>query len=191
MRLFYASFLDSVNMLTYESLVDRVSSAVPGVIRTIPNKTHHLTMAFLGEVEDKDLDRCLQTLESPAVKHAFGYSLAPPRILYSRRSPRLICADAEDGEERIISLQSTLRTAFLEHFPEAQIRAQSPHITLARFKRNSHPRVARPVSEALSSLTGFDLPRSDRLTSVHLVKSTLTSSGPVYESLAETHLRAG
>lgn len=191
MRVFYASFLESANMLAYESLVTEISAAVPGVIRPIPARTHHLTMAFLGEIENEDLEQYLHALESTASLRAFDYSLAQPRILYARRSPRLICADVEVGAERISSLQTLLREPILRRFPKSQIRAQSPHVTLARFKRNTRSRTAQPVSDALSSLAESALPKSDRLTSVHLVKSTLTSSGPVYESLAESHLRTG
>jgi 2'-5' RNA ligase len=191
MRLFYASFLDSANMLAYESLVTEISTAVPGVIRPIPARSHHLTMAFLGEIGDEDLDQSLQALESTASSQAFDFFLTRPRILYARRSPRLICSDVEEGAERISSLQALLRESILRRFPKSQIRAQSPHITLARFKRNARPRTAQTVSDALSGLAASTLPKSDRLTSVHLVKSTLTSSGPVYESLAEAHLRTG
>jgi 2'-5' RNA ligase len=116
---------------------------------------------------------------------AFDYSLARPRILYARRAPRLVCADVTDGADQIAALQAQLRDAFIQRFPKFQLRAQSPHVTLARFKRNAHPQTATPVSEALAELPSSALPRSDRLVSIQLVESDLTPSGPVYRRLAE------
>ena len=188
MRLFYASFLSSENMVAYEALVAEVSAAIPKVLRPIPPKTHHLTMAFLGELDRQDLDGCLEALEAVEESPAIDYSLAEPRILFARRTPRLICTDATDGAEQITSVQRKLRAAFVQRFPSFRLRVQSPHITLARFKRNAHPRSAKRVSEALSVLDESRLPRADRLESVHLVQSTLTSSGPVYESLGKVGL---
>ena len=190
MRLFYASFLDSENMRAYETLVASISAAVPNVIRPIPRRTHHLTMAFIGEIDDRDLDRCLQALEPIAGSQAFDYSLGSPRILYARRSPRLICVDVERGAEMIDSLQAVLRESILQRFPRSQIRAQNPHVTLARFKRNARPQSATGVSEALQAQPVPVLSQSDRLVSIHLVRSSLTSSGPVYESLGEVKLAA-
>lgn len=188
MRLFYASFLDSQNMEAYEALIARISAAVPRVLRPIPHGTHHLTMAFLGEIGDNDLDGCLQALASTVASSTFDYSLGSPRILYARRSPRLICVDVENGAEKIASLQAQLHAAFLRRFPQSQVRAQHPHITLARFTRNARPQSAAAVSSALEAQAPQRLPQSDRLLSIHLVRSSLTSSGPVYESLGEAKL---
>jgi len=187
-RLFYASFLDSQNMEAYEALIARISAAVPNVLRPIPRRTHHLTMAFLGEIEDNDLDRCLQALESTSASPSFDYSLGSPRILYARRSPRLICVDVERGSGEIASLQTLLSDSILQQFPKSEARAQNPHVTLARFKRNARPQSAAAVSEALQTQPLLELPQSDRLLSIHLVRSSLTSSGPVYESLGEAQL---
>ena len=55
MRLFYASFLSSENMQAYESLVAGVVADVPNGLRSIPERTHHLTLAFVGEVADGDV----------------------------------------------------------------------------------------------------------------------------------------
>jgi 2'-5' RNA ligase len=190
MRLFYASFLNSSNMRAYESMVARISAVGPRVIRPIPAATHHLTMAFLGEIEESDLTLCLEALEAVADSETFDYSLAQPRILYTRRVPRLICADIAEGAEKVAYLQAQLRDAFLERFPQLELRAQSPHITLARFKRHAHPKTARQVSEALAALQTTELPQRDHLESIQLVKSNLTSSGPVYESLGKATLKS-
>ena len=190
MRLFYASFLDSENMLGYETLVAEISQLAPGAIRPIPARSHHLTMAFLGEVPEGDLNKCLEALAAMEDSKPFDFSLARPRILYARRTPRLVCADVEENAREIVALQALLRDLLLQRFPDLRLRAHSPHVTLARFKRNAHPKAARPVADALATLEVQRIPRQDRLASIRLVKSTLTSSGPTYESVGEARLRS-
>ena len=190
MRLFYASFLDSQNMRAYEALVAETSQLAPGAIRPIPARSHHLTMAFLGEVPEGDLNKCLEVLAAVEDSRSFDFSLGQPRILYARRTPRLVCADVEKNAQEIVALQALLRKLLLQRFPDLQLRAHSPHVTLARFKRKAHPKAAGPVADTLATLETPKIPRQDRLVSIQLVKSTLTSSGPTYETVGEARLRS-
>ena len=52
MRLFFASFLGSDLMRSYESLVADLAAEVPDALRSVPKGTQHITLAFLGEIED-------------------------------------------------------------------------------------------------------------------------------------------
>ncbi|MGB5814446.1 MAG: RNA 2',3'-cyclic phosphodiesterase [Thermoanaerobaculia bacterium] len=188
MRLFYASFLDPENMSAYESLVARLQAEVPRALRPIPARTHHLTLAFLGEITDGDVDKCLEVLDSATGTAASSFSLGRPKILYGRGQPRLICADLVEGGEHVAALQEVLRVELLQQLPSLVVRPKPPHVTLARFDRRANRQTARRVEEALARQKDPEQTRTDRLVSVHLVKSSLTPNGPVYESLGEVAL---
>ena len=188
MRLFYASFLSSENMQAYESLVAGVVADVPNGLRSIPERTHHLTLAFVGEVADGDVGKCLQALEFAGEFSAFRFSLDRPRILYSRRSPRLVCAGLSNGSDRVSMVQKRLHEEYLGRFPDSDVRVKPPHVTLARFKKHAHRETAQKVADALSRRDGPSPGKTDSLTRVQLVKSVLTRTGPIYESLGESRL---
>lgn len=191
MRLFYASFLAAENMRSYEALVEGVLADVPTALRSVPTSSHHLTLAFVGNIDEPQLPDYLDVLESASPVQAFQFSLHPPRILYSRRRPRLVCADLSDGGARVQELQTLLLRELHRYFPSSQIRPKPPHVTLARFSKRANRQTARRVAESLSRREATGPARTDRMASVHLVRSTLTPSGPVYESLGETVLSGG
>lgn len=177
-------------MSTYESLVDHLRAQVPGALRPIPARTHHLTLAFLGEIAEGDVDKCLAVLESAESTSAASFSLGPPRILYGRGQPRLICADLVEGAEQVSELQTVLCRELLRVFPSLSVRPKPPHVTLARFGKRANRQQARGVEEALSRQQEPGRSLTDRLLSVQLVKSSLTPAGPIYESLGEAQLPA-
>ena len=188
MRLFYASFLAPENMSAYESLVGRLRTEVPQALRPIPARTHHLTLAFLGEMADDDTDKCLQVLDSLPSTTTASFSLGQPRILYGRGQPRLICTDLVEGAEHVSALQELLRAELRQALPALSVRPKPPHVTLARFNRKANRQTGRKVEEALSRHDGLEESRTDHLVSVQLVKSSLTPNGPIYESLGTATL---
>lgn len=181
MRLFVASFLSPENMEAYDSLVADVISDVPGTIRPVPSRTQHLTMVFLGDVAEADRPNCVQALECVREIETFRFTLGPARVLFSRRSPRLVCVDLVAESARVASVQQRLyeRLSVLLHTPIA--RPKPPHVTLARFGKRARREAADRVIESFSRKAEAIRTRIDHLTEVQLVQSTLTPDGPVYD----------
>lgn len=188
MRLFYASYLSAANMRAYQSLVDSLIGDVPGVIRSIPPKSHHLTLAFLGEVAESDLDNCLSALASVERMKAFPMLLGQPSILKGRGRPRLIHTSVTDGRERVSGVQATLIAHLSKSLPSVDLRLKPPHVTLARFNKSARAQQARQVDISLASHLDRSDPFEDRLTSVHLVESALKPTGPIYKTVREVSL---
>ncbi len=188
MRLFYAAYLSQENMRAYQALVDRLMAEVPGSLRSVPHQTHHLTLAFLGEIADSQLKACKVILESVASLDSFPLSLARPRVLKGRGRPRLICVDIADGKDRVEELQKSLSSALNERLDSIDLRPKPPHVTLARFNRNASRWQGRQVESALAGDLDLELPCADRFRAVDLVKSSLTPSGPIYETVARAEL---
>ena len=189
MRLFYASFLGPENAKSYDSLVAGVISCVPDTIRPVPPGTQHLTIAFLGDVADGDVPTCLQVLETASEIDAFSFTLSPPRILFARRSPRLVCVDLASESERVSMLQKHLYKGLSDRLPAPITPPKLPHITLARFRKNASREATRRVIESFSQRDEPSVTRTDYLIEVQLVRSTLTPKGPIYESIGESRCR--
>jgi 2'-5' RNA ligase len=188
MRVFYASFLSSENMRAYEELVAGAMGAVPHALRPVPTGTQHLTIAFLGDIAEGEVETYLEILAAVKDLEAIPFTLDEPSILYSRQTPRLVKAKLREGAERISRLQELIKRKLREYRPESVVRMQPPHVTLARFRKNVRRETARRVADWLARQDDASLPESDTLQRVELVRSTLTPQGPIYETVARTEL---
>ncbi len=190
MRLFYAACLSRENMDVYQALVDGLIQRVPGVLRSIPNRTHHLTLAFLGEIAGSEVQECSAAIDAVEGCEAFEYSLGRPSLLLGRGRPRLIRVSLSTGVQRVQEVQAALLASLATSHSSIDSRSKPPHTTLARFKKNAQRSQARRVEAAIDQCA-TPLPKGDQFSSVQLVKSTLTPSGPIYETLREVHLASG
>jgi 2'-5' RNA ligase len=136
----------------------------------------HITLKFLGEVDEKNLGRVKEALSAlrfePFEITLGGVRGNPPF------SPRVIWSEARDegGSRRLFALVEEALSPL--GIPKEK-RAYTPHATLARVKRFDPSLL--PV---LKSLEAEEF-GSCRVSSVKLKKSTLTPEGPNYEDLLE------
>jgi len=191
LRLFLATFLSPVNIAGYQAFVDRVMSEAPGALRPIPPESHHLTLAFLGELSDDHVEKCRAGLAGVRGFESFPFSLEPPRILMGRGRPRLICVGLGVGTRQVSEVQATLVSHLIKSLPSLEVRPKPPHVTLARFKKNAHRTQTAGVEEAIGRHFDTSRPWEDRLAEIHLVKSSLTPEGPIYESVQSVLLPTG
>ncbi|MCK5180642.1 MAG: RNA 2',3'-cyclic phosphodiesterase, partial [Candidatus Omnitrophica bacterium] len=154
-------------------------------IKWVKPENIHLTLKFLGDVKLKKIDALKQTLDgllqgSGPVDIELARLGAFPGIEY----PKVLWAGLkdEDGKiaQKVFALEDGLgRTGF-----KKEDKPFHPHVTIGRTRS---PKNLKLLSEALSN---YPLPIGLKQTALHitLYKSTLTSQGPIYESLNETKL---
>jgi len=188
MRLFFAAYLSPENMRAYQAFVDHLIAEVPGTLRSVPPQTHHLTLVFLGEVAEDDVAACTAALTGLRGVESFEYKLGPPALLMGRGRPRLVHASVTENIEAIAEIQARLISGTALAGSSIDTRPKPPHVTLARFKKNAPRWQARRLRLALERAGSSSLPETDRLASVRLVMSSLTPSGPNYETLRELRL---
>lgn len=104
---------------------------IPGA-RQVPDGQIHLTLAFLGEVDEETVATLtgeLSRIRSPS----FELCLSGAGCFPDRRRPRVLWVGLEQ-EQRLNDLVDLLRKAALECGIPQEDRPFSAHITLARFK---------------------------------------------------------
>ena len=104
---------------------------IPGS-RWVPVEQIHLTLAFLGEVDDATLDLLTKALASIRVP-GFTLRFSVTGCFPDRRRPRVLWVGLEP-EPLLNSLASLVREAVLASNIPQEERPFSPHITLARLK---------------------------------------------------------
>ncbi|HEY8479462.1 MAG TPA: RNA 2',3'-cyclic phosphodiesterase [Spirillospora sp.] len=160
---------------------------VPG-LRWVRRELLHVTLTFLGEVDDRTLDRLVPRLERAVGRHermllslagagAFPGNGAHARVLWTglygdRRAVARLAASTTAAGRRVGTL------------PDKH-RAFRPHMTLARSRK---PVDVRPFLEEMAAFAGTPW----TVDSVHLMRSHLPGKGDDrlrYESLKSWALR--
>lgn len=144
-------------------------------LRWTPPGKVHLTLKFLGDVTDEELQGLRAALRGVCAQHTpFDASLASIGAFPSERRARIVWAGTGSGSEELRALASDVEAAFVPLGFARESRAYVPHATLGRVR-------GKPVKLGLPAAVprepGFGVTR------VALVKSTLLPQGSVYEIL--------
>ncbi len=168
MRLFIAIELPEAVAGELKRLQNEIAG--PG-IRAV--KDFHLTLKFLGEVQESQLSRIKKELASIKF-NSFGAELTCIGVFPNPDRIRVIWAGLK--AEEIYSLQNEIDLALEQLFSKEQ--DFHPHLTLARV---SFLKDKAALKEKLDFLKPKNLKFDVK--EFHLIKSTLTPQGPIYETL--------
>jgi 2'-5' RNA ligase len=189
MRAFIAIELPREIKDSLVQLQDKLKSSSADVKWVEPNNIH-LTLKFLGEIEDERLGRINSILENIAENkipfHASISSIgAFPRI----SSPRVIWAGIDEGDKETKEIVKILEERIEKLGIPKEDRAFSSHITIGR--RRSGLNIDK-LSQSLKTLENDFAKRNlgFNVTKITLFNSTLTPKGPIYEVLKEANLKA-
>ena len=141
----------------------------------------HLTIVFLGDVDEKDVPSIVSSIDNAVVKYeSFDISLGGMGFFGDMRRPRVLWLGLDGEISRLASLQDDLQK-FLEVFGVKQEkRSFRPHLTLGRFRRP--PRDKSLLKSNLDKYKDVSGP-DGKLDELILFKSELRPGGSVYERL--------
>ena len=148
-------------------------------INWVSKKNLHLTLKFLGEVDEEKLPEIIKVIKEINSKK-FEVSLSNLGFFPSKEKPKVIWVGLEP-EDNVIELQQKVDEALLTVFPtEQQFQA---HLTLGRVKQI---RREKDFQASLDAITIDQL--NFKVTSFKLMKSVLRKSGAIYEELENVNL---
>ena len=190
MRLFIGSVLGDANQAALASAVRDLVASTHSVLRPIPAGTAHLTFSFIARAEVDDLARVVDVLRQVSVDWTpVAIELTAARVLAARRKPRLVYAPIAAGHHAMERMAAEVHAALTVAVPSLEPSpTRSPHVTLARFRKNARPTDAASVERALATSPLASLAVRDVVSSLQIVRSTLTPSGPEYHELAAVPL---
>jgi len=181
MRTFIAIELPEPILAAIAMLSDRLRASHARVTWVKPENMH-LTLRFLGEIDDENIRR-LNTILSDAYRCMIPFTLSVrgAGAFPNMRRPNVIWVGVESPGQSIemahLAAESAARAIGLP--PEE--RAFHPHLTLVRIK---DPREAPPIIDCLDRENDFNA-GDFTVKSVSLFSSRLTPHGPVYQRLQE------
>jgi 2'-5' RNA ligase len=135
-RLFVAVDVPDDLRDTIESeIVDRLRDQVPGARWTRP-EGRHLTLKFLGNVEDDRVPVITEAVRSAAGRHAaFEASFTEIGGFPNTRRPRVLWIGIGEGAEALSALAGSVEAAVEPLGFEPEGRPFRGHLTLARFPK--------------------------------------------------------
>jgi 2'-5' RNA ligase len=142
----------------------------------------HMTLKFLGEIEEKKLEGIKKIIEIVANKfHNFEINLKEFGFFPNEKNPRVFFLST-DKEEALKTIATNLEEE-LENIGFPKENRFKSHITLARFKsRKNLDCLKRKIKEVA-------IQEKFTINGITLFKSTLTKYGPIYEEIFKKSLK--
>jgi len=152
----------------------------------VPEENVHVTLAFLGDVEEQAVPALCDRLTTVAAGHP-AFSLVFDAVLArpSARHARMLWAAFSDPEEQCASLAADVAAAGEMAGSRADRRPFNAHVTLCRSRR---PRSIRDETLDGACGSGNGTHHSLSVPSITLCESRLTPRGAVYSTRATWEL---
>ncbi|MCS6916410.1 MAG: RNA 2',3'-cyclic phosphodiesterase [Chitinophagales bacterium] len=167
LRLFFALPLP---LPAARRLCDTLRRKTSQPIRWVLPEQQHVTVHFLGSVEEEQLPELCRKAEALCQQHQ-PFTLLLDHLTYvpSAQSPSMIWLRGQPSESF-----NQLAWSFRRRFPTGENRTPLPHVTLARLKGFRQPPVTLPRINALSLAVhsvelwqSFTLPEGARYQRLH------------------------
>ena len=144
--------------------------------------TIHLTLKFLGDVEEESLQDVVEATGRAASRVGpFGVSLGGAGAFPSARRPRVLWLGVE-ADRALFDLQGALEEELSELGFERERRRFKPHVTLGRIRE-------QPSGSIEALLDSLEIPEGRTVVdSVRVMRSKLSPGGAVHDVVQEIPL---
>jgi RNA 2',3'-cyclic 3'-phosphodiesterase len=146
----------------------------------------HLTLLFLGEVDDRELvDICRATSSAAAEIEKFSMALEGVGAFPNPRRPRNLWLGVGQGRESVLALHAVIEAPLLElGCYRREARPFSPHLTLGRVNSAAGEESVAPLLAKYALRSCGETTVSE----VQIMTSKLKSSGPEYTVVGRARL---
>ncbi|MDD5093745.1 MAG: RNA 2',3'-cyclic phosphodiesterase [Dehalococcoidia bacterium] len=148
----------------------------------------HLTLKFLGNIPGEKVSAIAEAMKETA-SEVQPYTLALQELgaFPNLRSPRVVWIGVGGEVSRIATIQKQIDQALAHLGFAPETKEFSPHLTLGRVRDQATSRERSDLGRLLDATKtkeqiAFEVDR------IHLMKSTLTPGGPIYNCLASISL---
>ena len=186
MRTFIAFDLSEEIKTELERLQKELKTTEPDIKWSNPQNIH-LTLKFLGEVDEENIKEIKQLLDEVSGKiRPFEITLGKVGAFPSLDRMKVVWVGIDKGSKNVIETANLIEDSSeaIGFFKED--RKFSAHLTLGRVKSGKNKVV---LKEKILSIEVK--PLNHTIDKIILYKSTLTREGPIYDSLYEIDLKDG
>jgi RNA 2',3'-cyclic 3'-phosphodiesterase len=181
MRTFIAINLPDEIQHAVSDYVDSIKKSMKD-IKWVDSNNLHFTIKFLGEVNDSDIKKVTDCMSNVAREYSpFEIGLSDTGFFPSESNPKVVWIGVDGGEDTLLDLYQDMENCLEESGFDRESKTFSPHLTIGRVKK--FKKVTVP-----DNLLDFE-PVRFTVSSLAVMKSTLTPEGPIYEKIFESELK--
>ncbi|MGL6076293.1 MAG: RNA 2',3'-cyclic phosphodiesterase [Fimbriiglobus sp.] len=185
LRTFIAVEIDTSTRQKVATL-QRILATLTDSVNWVEPQNIHVTLLFLGEVDDRDIPGIHKILKNAARKaEPFNLECRGLGAFPTPRRPKVLWAGIESGAEELVALHTAMETPLLELGGYRQEeRAYTPHLTLGRITSDEDAaKLALEIPKQATWSSG-----QTTIEELLLFSSELRRSGPEYTVLARAPL---
>jgi 2'-5' RNA ligase len=157
-------------------------------VKWVSSESMHITLLFLGEVDDRDLHRvCRAVSDIAATEPTFTMRISGVGAFPTLRRPKIAWGGVVDGAQQLRHLYSKLEAKLLDMgCYRKEERDYTPHLTLGRVKGESDGLMLAPELTKRLAWEGGRTVVNELL----VFSSELEKNGPVYTVLGRGELKS-
>jgi 2'-5' RNA ligase len=188
-RSFIALDLPASTKKVLEETSQRLRDQVPhSSVRWSRISNLHLTLQFLGNVDETDLPPIKAALAEVGQQHApFAFAVGGLGCFPKLKSPRVVWVGVQEETGALLALQRDVEKSLVPLGFKPERRAFRPHLTLGRVRRNARPSEQRQLGDVIARTEVGELDRV-RVRWFRLMRSDLQPDGAIYTPLAVFNL---
>jgi 2'-5' RNA ligase len=149
----------------------------------IPADRMHLTIRFLGEVDDGQASMVREVFEEPLAVMPFSLTLCGAGTFPKSGTPRVVWLGVTQGREQLLEVEREITARLTPLGIPEEDRAYSPHLTVARVRDPAGLKSARLLDGLTDRRIG-----TTHIDAITLFQSKLSPKGPTYTPLLHTRL---
>lgn len=155
-------------------------------VKWVPRQNLHLTLLFLGDVEELDVVKICRTVQARSRKHApFTVEAAGLGAFPNTRRPKILWVGLTQGVDELRALHADLEEGLLElGCYRREERGYTPHLTLGRLSQEDRAEPWAPVLAKYADWPGGSSPVDEVL----VMSSEMRRDGPEYAVMGRAAL---
>lgn len=182
LRTFFACQISDENLARIDHLLVDLKSHIPDSVKWVSPKNLHLTIKFLGEFKQTDVETIRSSLtKALSDSPPFPVSIHNLGAFPSPIKPQIIWLGLE-ADQALYKLVETLeQQCALLGYPKEK-RPFAAHITIGRLRQSASPSDSALIGEVLRKRQSLTI-GGQSIDALHFIKSELTPRGPIYHTL--------
>ena len=183
MRTFIAVDFQTEILTKIERIIDYLRTQTPvDALKWVKRDNLHLTLKFIGEISpDKIYQVKALMAEALLSSTAFAVEVKGLGMYPNANNPRVVWLGIENGSG-LVDTHKRLNNILSQVNIKPDTRPFSPHLTIARVKKNALPNQVKLVGGTLSQFKVGSLGIT-RVENIRLYQSELTPQGSIYTPL--------
>ena len=177
-RAFLSIDIEDQSLLSQIQNIQQKLDLSAAKMKIVKSENIHFTLLFFGDTPQTRLDQIQASLERIRIA-PFEIEIAGVGAFPNSRRPRIIWIGVVHNASKILSLKDEIDSSLLELDYQPEKRKYTPHATIARIR---HVKDSKRIADNLEYLSN-EVIGTMSVNKVTMMKSTLTPSGPIYESL--------